>query len=91
MSLADQIDAIARGATESIVGASREFTATQAQLARTLAEHRRRSGTQTARMRDQLVDDADEADGVPRLLLPADLADASPHSPPEALSGGVTT
>lgn len=91
MSLADQIDAIARGATESIVVASREFTATQAGLATALAEHRRRSGTQTARMREQLVDDADEADALPRVLLPADLAEASPHSPPEALSGGVTT
>ena len=91
MSLADQIDAITRGATESIVVASREFTATQAELASTIAEHRRRSGSQTARMREQLVDDADEADALPRLLLPADLAEASPHSPPEALSGGVTT
>ena len=91
MSLADQIDAITRGATESIVVGSREVTAPQAELASPLAEHRRRSGSQAARMREQLVDDADEADALPRLLLPADLAEASPHSPPEALSGGVTT
>ncbi|GAC48708.1 hypothetical protein [Gordonia aichiensis] len=81
MILADQIEGIARAAIESIVAASREFSTTQHELARALAEHRRDAGSQTARLRAQLEDDADGAEAMPRLLLPADMTEASPHSP----------
>ncbi|GAB35287.1 hypothetical protein [Gordonia otitidis] len=84
MTIADQIDALARAATESIVGASREFSATQTDLASACAEHRSRPGSPSTLAREQLVIDADEADALPRVLLPADMAEASPHSPAES-------
>ncbi|MFW0796129.1 hypothetical protein AAFP30_20115 [Gordonia sp. CPCC 205515] len=85
MNLADQIEAIARAATTQVVDASNEFSTTQRRLAQELAEHQ--AGERPADqpddlddLRSRLDDEADRADSVtPRILLPADMAEGSPH------------
>ncbi|MEE3848897.1 hypothetical protein VZC37_01030 [Gordonia sp. LSe1-13] len=82
MNLADQIEAIARRATARVVAASNDFSTAQRGLAAEVAEHRASVATPDQRMRDQLRRDADVADcATPRILLPADMAEASPHTP----------
>lgn len=82
MNLADQIDAIARRATARVVAASHEFSATQRRLMAEVADHRADTATPGERLRGELHREAEVAEFVtPRILLPADRADASPHTP----------
>ena len=80
MNLADQIDAISRTATGEVVEASRAYSATQRRLAEEYAEHEEAVASVQRRLRHQLEVDAEIADNAtPRILLPADVAEASPH------------
>ena len=80
MNLADQIEAISRDATREVVGASRMYSATQRRLAAEFAEHTEATQSAQLRLRRQLEIDADIADvATPRIMLPADVAEASPH------------
>ncbi|MDY6807663.1 hypothetical protein GIY30_16950 [Gordonia sp. HNM0687] len=82
MNLADQIDAIARRATARVVAASNEFSATQRGLVAELAEHRAAVATPGERLRGELHREAEVAEvATPRILLPADRAESSPHTP----------
>lgn len=79
MNLADQIEAIARRATAHVTAASNAFSDTQRRLTAELAEHREDNDPRE-RLREGLRREADAADvDTPRLLLPADVAEASPH------------
>ncbi|MEY1676322.1 hypothetical protein CYJ73_04045 [Gordonia terrae] len=83
MNLADQIEAMARTATAGVAEASHLFSAQQRDLELAMADHRRNAvRSETQRLRDDLENDADAADATPGILLPADVADASPHLPP---------
>ncbi|MCZ4578126.1 hypothetical protein O4158_03235 [Gordonia amicalis] len=83
MSLADQIEALARSATAEVADASRRFSAAQRDLELAMAEHRRTAvQSETERLRAELEHEADAADALPGIMLPADMADASPHLPP---------
>ena len=83
MSLADQIEALARSATAEVADASPRFSAAQRDLDRSMAEHRRTAEqSETERLRAELEHEADAADALPGIMLPADKADASPHLPP---------
>ncbi|MBD0861999.1 hypothetical protein IA539_12355 [Gordonia sp. zg691] len=86
MNLADQIEALARNATADVAEASRRFSAAQRDLALAMTEHRRNAvQSETDRLREDLENTADAADAVPGIMLPADMADASPHlRPPNA-------
>ncbi|GAC70513.1 hypothetical protein [Gordonia soli] len=80
MNLADQIEAVSRRATDTIVAASTEFSTTQNRLAAEFAEHRRAGAGAEVDHREALERAADLADtATPRILLPADTAEASPH------------
>ncbi|MGC4962248.1 hypothetical protein ACPXCG_01070 [Gordonia sp. DT218] len=80
MNLADQIEAVARRATAEVVAASHAYAATQRRLASDLADFRSASAAPDQRLREKLQTDADIADtATPRILLPADVAEASPH------------
>ncbi|MFT4044080.1 MAG: hypothetical protein QM673_13050 [Gordonia sp. (in: high G+C Gram-positive bacteria)] len=82
MNLADQIEAISRAATERVVGAARDFSAAQARLGAQLADHRRAAATSADQLRAELLDDAQVGGNrTPRIMLPADIAEASPHRP----------
>ncbi|MEO9328341.1 hypothetical protein [Gordonia aurantiaca] len=83
MNLADQIEALARSATAQVADASHRFTAAQRDLAQAMADHRRTMlRSRTEMLREELEHDADAAGTVPSIMLPADIADASPHLPP---------
>ncbi|AZZ82956.1 MULTISPECIES: hypothetical protein [Gordonia] len=83
MSLADQIEALARSATAEVADASHRFSAAQRDLDLAMTEHRRTAAqSETDRLRAQLEHEADAADALPGIMLPADMADASPHLPP---------
>ncbi|MAU83537.1 hypothetical protein VX037_10430 [Gordonia sp. Z-3] len=90
MNLADQIEAIARRATARVVAASNEFSATQRRLVAACAEHRAATATADERLRGELHRESEVAEtAIPRILLPADQAAASPHTPvpDESVSG----
>ncbi|AZG44956.1 hypothetical protein [Gordonia insulae] len=78
MNLADQIEAIARRATAQVIAASHTYSDVQRRLAAELAEHRH-STDPDVRLREKLRQEADVADAPPRIMLPADVAEASPH------------
>jgi len=85
VNLADQIEALARSATAQVADASHRFTGAQRDLAATMAEHRRTAPrSRTELLREDLEHQADAADALPSIMLPADVADASPHLPPPA-------
>ncbi|RPA12160.1 hypothetical protein [Gordonia sp. OPL2] len=82
MNLADQIEAIARRATAHVTAASNAFSETQRRLVAELGDHRDENADPRERLREGLRREADAADvDTPRLLLPADVAEASPHRP----------
>lgn len=97
MNLADQIEAIARTATTHVVDASNEFSVTQRRLTQELAEYQ--DGAPGHGEHESTDDDRDhfrshvdheaEATGsvLPRLLVPADMAEANPHQPREERIG----
>ncbi|MFT4127173.1 MAG: hypothetical protein QM662_13225 [Gordonia sp. (in: high G+C Gram-positive bacteria)] len=79
MKAADQIESLARETTTALAAASREFTATLRRLAAEVDDHCR-THDEVAGLRADLESAAAAADHpTPRILLPADLADASPH------------
>ncbi|MGV9858183.1 hypothetical protein ACWDTD_05985 [Gordonia sp. NPDC003425] len=83
MNLADQIEGITRDATDRVAAASRAFSLAQAELTER-ASTERRDASAAARLRAELLDDADAADAAtPRIMLPADVAEASPHRHPD--------
>ncbi|WP_238422080.1 hypothetical protein [Gordonia sp. 'Campus'] len=83
MNLADQIEALARSATADVAGASHRFSARQRDLDLAMADHLRNSvRSETERLREELENAAEAADATPGIMLPADVADASPHLPP---------
>ena len=83
MNLADQIEALARTATPAVAEASHVFSARQRDLELAMDEHRRNAvRSETQQLRDELENAADAADATPGIMLPADVADASPHLPP---------
>lgn len=82
MNLADQIEALARAATNDVAAASQRFSTRQRDLEATMSEHRRHAVvSDRERLRADLEDAADAADATPMIMLPADIADATPHSP----------
>lgn len=83
MNLADQIEALARSSTAGVAEASHLFSARQRDLELAMDDHRRHAvRSETQRLRDDLESAADAADATPGIMLPADVADASPHLPP---------
>lgn len=83
MNLADQIEAVARDTIDRVAAASREFSAEQMRLGHEFDELSVATRTDR-RMRADLETAADAADSAtPRIMLPADMAGASPHLPPE--------
>ena len=83
MNLADQIEAMARTATAGVAEASHVFSAQQRDLGLAMDAHRHNAvQSDTQRLRDDLENAADAADATPGIMLPADVADASPHLPP---------
>ncbi|ATD70243.1 hypothetical protein M0655_22170 [Gordonia amicalis] len=83
MSLADQIEALARSATAEVADASHRFSAAQRDLEIAMTDHRRTAEQSAAqRLRAELEREANAADALPGIMLPADMADASPHLPP---------
>ncbi|WP_055474862.1 hypothetical protein [Gordonia sp. HS-NH1] len=83
MNLADQIEALARSCTAAVAEASHRFSARQRDLELAMDDHRRTAvRSETQQMRDDLENAADAADATPGIMLPADVADASPHLPP---------
>ncbi|GAA1481701.1 hypothetical protein GCM10009624_21410 [Gordonia sinesedis] len=82
MNLADQIDAVARSTIDQLAAASRAFSAEQLRLGREFDE-RAATGRTDRQLRADLETAADAADSAtPRIMLPADMAGASPHLPP---------
>lgn len=80
MNLADQIESISRRAVGDVVDASRTYSETQRRLAGEYAEHLDATASAQQRLRHQLEVEADIADNAtPRIMLPADVAEASPH------------
>lgn len=80
MNPADQIEAVARATTAAVAAASREFTATQRRLSGQLDADRAARRNDVEQLRADLESAADAADNAtPRILLPADVAEASPH------------
>lgn len=88
MNAADQIEMLTGRTVGALTRASREFTGLQRALTDELDrhrrghldEHRRGHGDDTARLRRSLTDAADACDNVtPRIMLPADMSEASPH------------
>ncbi|WLP91621.1 hypothetical protein [Gordonia sp. NB41Y] len=80
MNTADQIEQIARATTTRLAEASREFSAVQRRLSGVADQHRQATADATARLRADLEVAADACDSpTPRILLPADVAEASPH------------
>ena len=86
MNLADQIEALARSATAAVADASHRFSAAQRDLGHAMTDHRRAAvPSETERLREALEHEAEAADALPGIMLPADMADASPHLlPPTA-------
>lgn len=85
MKLADQIEEIARQATARIVDASHRYSATQDRLAGELEHHQVEHADPDDRLRVRLEAQAEIADtATPRIMLPADRAEASPHRRPVA-------
>lgn len=78
MRVADHIDAIGRRAEAAVTSALRDYTDRRAKL----VEAARPSWSATeSRTRDRLQREADLDDHAsPRILLPADVAAASPHT-----------
>ncbi|MGW0037111.1 hypothetical protein [Gordonia sp. NPDC003376] len=80
MNAADQIEQIARAAITGLATASREFSAVQRRLSEVADHHRQATADVTAQLRADLETVADACDSpTPRILLPADVAEASPH------------
>lgn len=82
MNTAEQIEFLARQGTDRLGVLSREFTAAQDRLAGDLTAHRQQRHDADAHLRDELAAQADAVDSAtPRIMLPADQAQASPHHP----------
>lgn len=80
MKAADQIELVARQATGELAAISRAFTATQRQLAGDLATHRGMHDDAEVRLRADLTLAAEMSEvSTPQIMLPADMAQASPH------------
>lgn len=78
MTLSDQIDEVTRRGLGDIVAATQRYIAEQDRLRAALAEHAADAPEQ--RLRADLEQRAQAADSpTPRLLLPAQMAHASPH------------
>jgi len=81
VNLSDQIEQVARAATAEVAAASRTFSLAQQDLAKEYAAQRS-SDVGAQAVRAGLEEQADAADALPGIMLPADVADSSPHLPP---------
>lgn len=80
MNAADQIESLTRQTVGRLTAASRAFSEIQQQVAADLDDHRRARQGEVQQLRADLESAADARDSAtPRILLPADVADASPH------------
>ncbi|MDL9938322.1 hypothetical protein QSJ18_16340 [Gordonia sp. ABSL1-1] len=79
MNPADQIEAVARMATAHVAAASRKLSGIQRDLADALAAHRAAHVGADDRLCARLQAQADAEDNLPGILLPADMAQGSPH------------
>ncbi len=80
MNAAEQIEHLTRSTIGSLTAASREFSETQQVLVARLDDHLLAHRTEVSQLRTDLQTAADAADNAtPRILLPADIAEASPH------------
>ncbi|MGC4934186.1 hypothetical protein ACLQ3C_10935 [Gordonia sp. DT30] len=80
MNAAEQIEHLARGTVGRLTMASRAYSALQQGLMADLDDHHRTHRTEVQQLRTDLETAADACDNAtPRILLPADVAEASPH------------
>ena len=80
MNSADQIESIARATTDRLAAISRTFSAKQQQLIEEQTRERASRPDDDTKIREELRLAADLAEvSTPRIMLPADMAQASPH------------
>ncbi|MGW5522628.1 hypothetical protein [Gordonia sp. NPDC003950] len=80
MNAAEQIEMIARRTVATVTAESRRFSEATLRLATELGEHQQIRRNEVADLRTELQAAADACDtATPRILLPADMSEASPH------------